>query len=71
MKVHTKKRIAALAFAGALLAAAGPLVADETAEVPWEQAFNGHEMWLTSLDEAIAKSTSSNKPLLIDFYSHT
>ncbi len=71
MKVHTTKRIATLVLAGALLAAAGPLVADETKDVDWEHAFNGHEMWVTSLDEAIAKSTSSNKPLLIDFYSHT
>lgn len=71
MHASTKRRFAAFALAGAILAAAVPLVADEKKDVDWEHAFSGHEMWVTSLDEAIAKSNASNKPLLIDFYSHT
>jgi hypothetical protein len=63
---------ARFAIAGALLAAALPLAADETKEDDdWEHSFSGHEMWLGSLDEAIAKSNETKKPLLIDFYSHT
>lgn len=71
MDAFSKRRIAAFALAGAILAAAVPLVAEEKKDVDWEHSFSGHEMWVTSLDEAIAKSTAANKPLLIDFYSHT
>ena len=67
-----KHRIAGLAVAGVLLVSAAAALADDKAkDVDWEHQFNGHEMWVTSLDEAIAKSTKEKKPLLIDFYSHT
>ena len=67
-----KHRIAGLAIAGALLVSAAAALADEKAkDVDWENQFSGHEMWVTSLDEAIAKSSKEQKPLLIDFYSHT
>lgn len=72
MKRQWKERIAGLAVAGALVVSAVAALADDKAkDVDWENQFSGHEMWLTSLDDAIAKSTKEKKPLLIDFYSHT
>ena len=35
----------------------------------WDQKFEGHEMWLKDLDEALALSVKENKPILIDIYS--
>jgi hypothetical protein len=37
----------------------------------WAHAFNGHEMWLTSIDEARERAVKEKKPLLADFYSFT
>jgi len=37
----------------------------------WDKRFNGHDMWLTSFDEALASATELNRPLLLDIYSPT
>ena len=72
MSGHWKQRIAGVAVAGVLVVGAAVALADDKAkDVDWEHQFSGHEMWVTSLDEAITKSKSENKPILIDFYSHT
>ena len=54
------------------LSAAGAGAADPAKKgKDWENTFNGHELWIRSLDVALARSQNESKPLLIDFYSHT
>ena len=59
--------VAALIAAVALLSS--PLRAAQDDEVRWDKTFKGHEMWLTSLDEALEVSSEENRPLIIDLYS--
>lgn len=69
-----RSRFAAIAVAGALaLSVTRVATGAESSKTndDWENRFNGHEMWLRSLDDALARSAKERKPLLIDFYSHT
>lgn len=66
---------ASLALVAAMALSAGRALshneaADGTHD-DWEHRFGGHEMWLSSLDDALARAAKEKKPLLIDFYSHT
>jgi hypothetical protein len=71
MTDRRKTRRAGLALLGAIaLAAAVAQAADAPKGDDWENRFAGHELWMTSLDKAIALSAKQSKPLLIDFYSH-
>jgi hypothetical protein len=54
---------------GALLLTATPVFAADEVEPIWYKTFNGHEMWMTSLDDGLAASTKDGKPMLIDFFS--
>ena len=55
---------------GALMVMAPNVIADtDDDKVPWYKAFNGHEMWMTNLDNALELSGKENRPLLIDIYS--
>jgi hypothetical protein len=59
-------------MAGLILAAmVAGASADSKKGDDWEHSFSGHDMWMKSLDEALARSQKDQKPLLIDFYSHT
>jgi Ni/Co efflux regulator RcnB len=66
-------RIVVTIFAVACVCASVALSAtaaeDETPT--WHKTFNGHKMWMTSLDEAMAASTKDSKPMLIDVFSPT
>jgi len=53
-----------------LLATAVAVAADE-GEPTWYETFDGHEMWMTSLDDALAAASKADKPLLIDLFSPT
>ena len=65
--------LGAALFVGVALAAIAASAADtgKKKDDDWENKFGGHEMWMKSLDEALARSQKESKPLLIDFYSHT
>lgn len=67
--------LASLAVAGAVaLAAAGVARGDAAAGKKgddWENRFAGHEMWLHTVDEGLARAAKEEKPLLVDFFSHT
>lgn len=36
---------------------------------PWDHTFKGHEMWITSLDDGMAKAAAQHRNVLIDLYS--
>lgn len=44
-------------------------LAEEEKEIPWDHAFNGHEMWTNSIEEGLKTSTELSRHLLIDLYS--
>ncbi len=52
-----------------LLAAPVFAAGEDEDELPWDQTFNGHEMWMTDLGKALELSLVEKKPLLIDIYS--
>lgn len=60
----------ALAICLTVLLTAPVFAAEEDEkELPWDQTFNGHEMWMTDLTKALELSRVEEKPLLIDIYS--
>lgn len=46
----------------------GVILADDEAP-PWDHTFKGHEMWMTSLDDGMAKAADQHRNVLIDLYS--
>ncbi len=70
---NRKRGFGAALFVGVALAAIAASAADPEKKKgdDWENQFSGHEMRMSSLDEALARSQKESKPLLIDFYSHT
>jgi Spy/CpxP family protein refolding chaperone len=70
---NRRRGLGAALFVGVALAAIAARAADtgKKKDDDWENKFRGHEMWMKSLDEALARSQKESKPLLIDFYSHT
>ena len=68
MNKFGKPLATAMVLTAALFIASRASAADST-EVPWDHAFSGHEMWVTSLDSGLALAAKENRPMLIDFYS--
>jgi len=66
-RLHTMLVACVLTFVFCLIAA--PSFAADVEEAKWYETFNGHEMWTTSLDDGMARSTKEGKPMLIDLFS--
>jgi hypothetical protein len=71
MTKHLRNAVTIIAVACIGLLFALPATAAEDEAPTWHKEFKGHEMWMTSLDEAIAASTKDAKPMLIDIFSPT
>ena len=64
-----KRLGAALAVLGMAILMTSATPAADKDKIPWDKTLNGHEMWMTSLDEALAASSKEGKHVLIDLYS--
>jgi hypothetical protein len=71
MVKHLKSMFAASVLLGLLCLAAVTVFSAEGEEPTWHKTFDGHEMWMTSLDDALAASSKDDKPMLIDVFSPT
>jgi hypothetical protein len=71
MTKHLRSIVTIITAACVSLLIALPATADEEEKPTWHKTFDGHEMWMTSLDEAMAASAKDNKPMLIDVFSPT
>ena len=70
--MNTRKwimRTAALAL-GIVVLGASVSRADEAKkdEPRWDHTFNGHELWSTNVEEAIALGAKEGRPVLVDIY---
>lgn len=60
---------AALALGLVVLTAPVARAEEEKKDEPrWDESFNGHEMWSTDVEGAIAQAAKEGRPVLVDFY---
>ena len=66
-RLHTALFVFVLA--GALLSLTAPSFAADEGKDNWYETFNGHDMWMMSLDDGMALAKKEGKPMLIDLFS--
>ena len=69
MVKHLHTMFTMCVLTGVLLLLAAPVFAADEEEPTWHKTFKGHEMWMTSLDDALAASEKDGKPMLVDVFS--